>query len=170
MGTLLYLFGLGQPCPLFIVQSWKWTIVFFSILVALQWCKTSRQRPLTFKKLAPLHSLCIFFKRLYLFIFRERGKEGEREGANINVWLPLMCRPLGTQPATQACAPTGNRTSDLLVCRPALNPLSHTSQSNTSYVFCSILLSWTCCSAVTVSALLFYMVGISLLCSLMPAK
>ena len=31
------------------------------------------------------------FKDFYLFIFRERGREGEREG-NINVWLPL-CVP-----------------------------------------------------------------------------
>ena len=32
-------------------------------------------------------------------------------------------------PPIQACVLTGNRTSDLLVHRPALNPLSHTSQS-----------------------------------------
>ena len=67
--------------------------------------------------------LCLFFlfkKIFYLFIyFRER---------NINVQLPLMCPLLGTWPATQACALTGNQTSDRLVCRPVLNPLSHTSQ------------------------------------------
>ena len=34
----------------------------------------------------------------------------------------------GTWPATQACALTGNQTSDLLIRKPALNPLSHTSQ------------------------------------------
>ena len=34
---------------------------------------------------------------------------------------------LGTRPATQACALTGNQTRDPLVCRPALNALSHTS-------------------------------------------
>ena len=53
--------------------------------------------------------------------------------------LPLA-RPLpGTIPATQACALTGNRTSDLLVCRLVLNPLSHTSQGlplATSYFIC----------------------------------
>ena len=37
---------------------------------------------------------------------------------------------LGTWPATQACALTGNRTGDLLVTRLALNPLSHTSQGH----------------------------------------
>ena len=35
-----------------------------------------------------------FFKKI-LFIFRERGREGERE-RNINVWLPLMHPLLGT--------------------------------------------------------------------------
>ena len=77
-----------------------------------------------------------FKKRFYLFL--ERGKEGDREGEmerKINVqeicWLPLAHPPLGTWPATQACALTGNRTSDLSVCRLALNPLSHTSQGET---------------------------------------
>ena len=52
--------------------------------------------------------------------------EGEREGEKkFNVWLPLK---LGTWPTTKACTLIGNQTSDPLVCRPALNPLSHTSQ------------------------------------------
>ena len=51
--------------------------------------------------------LQIFFLRFYLF---ERG-----EGA----WL-----------ATWACVLTGNQTSNLLVSRPACNPLSHTSQGS----------------------------------------
>ena len=40
-----------------------------------------------------------FFKKILLFIFRERGREGERE-RNINMWLPLMRPPLGTWPPT----------------------------------------------------------------------
>ena len=74
----------------------------------------------------------IFFK-IYLFVClfveREEGREKERE-RNSNMWLPLTCPLLGTWPATQACALTGNRTSNTLVCRPALNPLSHTSQGS----------------------------------------
>ena len=65
------------------------------------------------------------FLRFYLFIFREKGR---REGEKYQ-YVVASCAPhTGTWPTTQACAQTGNRTSDLLVCRPALNPLSHTSQ------------------------------------------
>ena len=52
-------------------------------------------------------------------------KEKER---NINVWLPFDHPLLGTWPAAQACALTGNRTSNPLVRRPAFNPLSYTNR------------------------------------------
>ena len=42
--------------------------------------------------------------------------------------LPLTHTQLRTWPATQACALTGNQTGEVLVCRLALNPLSHTGQ------------------------------------------
>ena len=74
-----------------------------------------------------------FLKRFYLFIFREgEGKEKERE-RNINVWLLLAQPLLGTWPATQACALTGNQTGDPLVRRLVLNPLSHTHQDYLLY-------------------------------------
>ena len=44
------------------------------------------------------------------------------------MWMPLTRPLLGTWPATQAYALTGNQTSNPLVLRLALNPLSHTSQ------------------------------------------
>ena len=65
----------------------------------------------------------------YLFLERGEGREKERE-RNINVWLPLVCALLGTWPATQSYALTGNPTGDPLFPRPALNPLSHTSQGH----------------------------------------
>ena len=43
-------------------------------------------------------------------------------------WLPLASIQTGTWPTTQACALTGNWTHGLSVHRPALNPLSHSSQ------------------------------------------
>ena len=93
---------------------------------------------LTKRNLCPA-CIYVFKDFIYLFIFRERGREGGREGEkhqharetsirNINVWLPLTGSQLGTWPAPQACALTGTQTGDLSVCRPVLNPLSHTSQ------------------------------------------
>ena len=51
------------------------------------------------------------------------------------MWLPVMRHPpVGTWPTTQACGLTGNRTSDPLFHRPALNPLSYTSQDYMSFL------------------------------------
>ena len=64
-----------------------------------------------------------------MYLFLERGEEKENEGErNINMWLPLAHPLLGTWPATQACALTGNLSSDPLVHRPVLNLLSYTCQ------------------------------------------
>ena len=76
----------------------------------------------------------------YLFIFRERGMEGEkgRETAMCKRYMDRMpiARPQpGTWPSTQASALTGNRTSNLLVPRLALNPLSHTSQGKDPFFY-----------------------------------
>ena len=69
-----------------------------------------------------------------LFICGKREREGEREGEKCRVGdviqFPLLCSSLGTWPAPQACALTGNQTSDLSVCRLALNPWSHTSRGS----------------------------------------
>ena len=84
-------------------------------------------------------SLLLFYVLLknfiYLFIFREKGgREGERE-RNVNC-LPLACPQQEAWPATRAGALTGNRTCDLLVPRPTLNPLSHTSQGFFILYYC----------------------------------
>ena len=76
----------------------------------------------------------------HLSIFRQRGREGEIEGEKYQ-WLPLACPLVGTWSATQACALTGNGTSDPLVHRPALSSLSHTSHScllNFKYLKCYV--------------------------------
>ena len=70
------------------------------------------------------------FKRLptnlkILFVYFQReGKTGRKRGRK--TLLPLAWH------ATQPCVPMGNRTTDLLVHRPALNPLSQTSQGRIS--------------------------------------
>ena len=79
--------------------------------------------------------LTSFFKDfIYLFLDRGKGRENKRE-RNINVWLPFTQPILGTWPATQACVVTGNRTSNPLVLRPALNPLSHPSQGMLTFLY-----------------------------------
>ena len=69
---------------------------------------TSRITQKTDKRLAHRHPdiFLMVLKRFYLFLEGE-GREKQRE-RNINVWLPLERPLLGTWPATQACAQTGN--------------------------------------------------------------
>ena len=70
-----------------------------------------------------------FFKIDFIYLFLDGGRGRETSTCERNIYRSPLVRLLpGTWPTTQACALTGNRTSDLLVFRPALNPLSHTSQ------------------------------------------
>ena len=83
-----------------------------------------------------------FFKDfIYLFLDRGGGWEKQRE-RNIIVWLPLEHPLLGTWPATQACALSGNWTGNLLVRRPMLYPLSYTSQGPILIFVCGNFSSW----------------------------
>ena len=84
-------------------------------------------------------------KILFIYLFLERGREEERE-RNINVWLPLMHPVLGTWPTTQACALTGNRTSNPLVWSLALSPVHHTRQGTIIFNLCKLKWKWTCFS------------------------
>ena len=69
------------------------------------------------------------FIYLFTYLFLERGEGREKEWErNIIVWLPLTHPPLRVWPATQACVLIGNRTSNPLLHRLALSPLSHSSQ------------------------------------------
>ena len=72
--------------------------------------------------------------RFYLFIFRERGREREREGEKHQCVVASH-----TPPPTGDTAhnPAGNQTSPPWVHRPALNPLSYTSQG-LWWSFCNI--------------------------------
>ena len=77
-----------------------------------------------------LYILYCRLRKIFLFIYFQReGKGGRKRGKELLMFGCFLQAPhQGTWPGTQACAPTGNRTSDPLVHRPALNPLSHTSQ------------------------------------------
>lgn len=69
----------------------------------------------------------ILFKTLFIFI--ERGREGERDQCERKklVGCFLYAQQLQTKPATQASALTGNQTNDLLLCG-TMPKLSHTGQ------------------------------------------
>ena len=82
----------------------------------------------------------IFFLKKDFILEREEGKEKERETSMCGC---LSTPPLlGTWPTTQACALTGNQTSNTSVCRPALNPLSHTSQGCPLISWSEVAFSW----------------------------
>ena len=71
-----------------------------------------------FHEMKRMKVMCfIYFLIIYLFLERGKGKEKEKE-KNINVWLPLTCSLLGTWPATQVSALTGNRTSSPFIRSP----------------------------------------------------
>ena len=77
------------------------------------------------KRLSP------FFLRFYLFTFRERGRVGERKEEKhqyVRDTRTPATAYLARNPGMWR-ALTGNRTSNVLVCRSAPNPLSHPSQS-----------------------------------------
>ena len=94
-------------------QSLYWLLLSLSI-TCFQWFPSSGDNR-------------FFLKTLFIYFERGEGREKEWE-RNISVWL-LLARPLqGTWPTIQACALTGNWTSNPLVHRLALNPLSHTNQ------------------------------------------
>ena len=81
----------------------------------------------------------VFKDCVYLYLERQEGREKERE-RNINLWLPLLRPLLGTWPATQACAVTGNRTGDHLVlklfCLALLNRKVRSLNLNLSSLTC----------------------------------
>ena len=66
-----------------------------------------------------------------LFLKRREGKDKEKETNTDR--LPLLHPLLGTWPTTQARALLGNQTGHFLICKQALNPLSHTSQGDTNF-------------------------------------
>ena len=72
-------------------------------------------------------------KKDFIYLFLERGKEREGEKHQCVV-ASLVRPPPGIWPATRACALTGNPTSDPLVHRLVLNPLSYTSQGKSTFV------------------------------------
>ena len=76
----------------------------------------------------------IFSKRFLflkiLFIFRERGREGEREGEKHQCVVASCMPPIGDLACDPGMCPDWELNRDPLVHRLALNPPSHTSQGS----------------------------------------
>ena len=79
-----------------------------------------------------------FFNLDFIYLFSERGREGEKDQCVRETSVASRTPPIGDPPATQACALTGNRTGDLLFHRPAPNPLSHVSQGMSFFLFIEV--------------------------------
>ena len=57
-----------------------------------------RKATLGLPQVSQVHSLGIFFQRFYLFIFRQRGREGEREGEKHQCVVASLAPLSGTGP------------------------------------------------------------------------
>ena len=69
-------------------------------------------------------------KILFIYFYREEkgGRKRETDMRETLIGCLSYAPWLGTEPATQACALTGNPTCDPLLCRTTPNQLSHTTQ------------------------------------------
>ena len=70
-----------------------------------------------------------FLKILFIFI----GREKEREGEKHQLVAPHTCLHPRTEPETQTCALTGNRSGNLKLCGMTPNQMSHTGQGSLLY-------------------------------------
>ena len=62
------------------------------------------------------------FLRFYLFISRERGREGERKGEKHRCVVASLAPPTGDLACNPGMCPEQDRTGNPLVHRPVLNP------------------------------------------------
>ena len=75
----------------------------------------------------------LFLKRIYLFIFRHRGRGAKGEEKHQCV-AASHAPPTGDPLTAQEGGLTGNSTNNPLLCRQAFNPVSHTSQGFFSFL------------------------------------
>ena len=76
--------------------------------------------------------IVIYFLNILFIYFQKRSKRGREASMHERSIDQLPLTPpiphlVGTWATTQASVLTGNQTGNLSVCRPVLNPLSHTS-------------------------------------------
>ena len=97
-----------------------------------------------------LWSASVFYLFIHLFFIFREGPGGRKRGRETLIWesnihqLPLLCAPLGTDPAAQqACYLTGSWTSDLSLCGMMPNQPSHTGQGSASVLTDIALNTWS---------------------------
>ena len=78
----------------------------------------------------------LFFLRFYLFNFRERGREGEREGEKDQCVVASPTSPTGNLACNPGMCPHWELNHKPLVHRLALNPLNYTSQGTLAFLGC----------------------------------
>ena len=74
------------------------------------------------------HTGIFFFLEDFIYLFLERGRDGEREEEKYQCMVSSHTPYWGPGPQPRHVPCTGNRTHNPLVRRLVLNPLSHTSQ------------------------------------------
>ena len=79
--------------------------------------------------------LYYIFKRFYLFIFGKRERERERKGEKHQCVVASRAPPAGDLTCNPGMCPDWELNCDPLVPRPALNPLSYTSQGRKIYFY-----------------------------------
>ena len=77
--------------------NWVWESAVKCLLPSVTFCAV------TVSTLLGESTKCFSLNILFICFQRGKGREIEKE-RNINGWLPLVCPPLGTCPATQAYA------------------------------------------------------------------
>ena len=76
-----------------------------------------------------------FLKQVYLFIFRERGREGVREGEKHQCVVASCKPPTGDLDCNPGTCPDWELNLKPLVRGPELDPLSYTSQGCSLAIF-----------------------------------
>ena len=77
----------------------------------------------------------LIFKRFYLFIFRERGREGEREEEKHQCVAASHVDPTGDLACNPGMGPEQELNQRPFGSKPMLNPLSYTSQGGEIFFF-----------------------------------
>ena len=85
------------------------------------------------------YSLKQNFKKDFIYLFLERGREGEREAEKHQCVVASRVPSTGDLARNPSMCPDWESNHDLLVHRSALNPLSHTSQDSNTIFKCNMI-------------------------------